>query len=139
MRPFGGLIDTGLLLFRNNMKGFYTNIARDTLENENFRKVLFTGPHSQLVVMCLLPNEEIGMEVHPDNDQFIRIESGSGKAVIGDEEFTLNDDDAVVIPAGSNHNIINASNTHPLKLYTIYSPAHHPERTVHKTKADVII
>lgn len=120
------------------MKGFCANIARDTLENENFRKVLFTSPHSQLVVMSLLPNEEIGMEVHPDNDQFIRIESGTGKAIIGEDEFDLNDDDAVVIPAGTNHNIINTSSTHPMKLYTIYSPAHHPEGTIHKTKLEAL-
>lgn len=112
------------------MKGFNTNIAKETLENENFRKVLFTAPHSQLVVMSLLPNEEIGMEVHPNNDQFIRIESGQGKAILDGTEYTLSDDSVVVIPAGANHNIINTDGTHPMKLYTIYSPANHPEGRV---------
>jgi len=120
------------------MKGFNTNIARDTLENENFRRVLFSAPHSQLVVMSLAPGEEIGMEVHPDNDQFIRIEQGEGRAVIGEDEFNLADDDVVIVPAGANHNIINTSTTHPMKLYTIYSPAHHPDGTIDRTKQDAL-
>lgn len=118
------------------MAGFYANISKVTLENENFRKVLFTAPHSQLVVMSLLPNEEIGMEVHPNNDQFIRIESGEGKAILDGVEYILNDDDVVVIPAGTNHNIINTSASHLMKLYTIYSPANHPEDRIDKIKPE---
>ncbi len=116
------------------MKGFNTNIAKDTLENENFRRVLFTAPHSQLVIMSLLPSEEIGMEIHPNNDQFIRVESGDGKAILDGTEYILADDSVVVIPAGTNHNIINTSTTHQMKLYTIYSPANHPEGRIDKTK-----
>lgn len=118
------------------MQGYVGNIEKETEENENFRKVLFTAPHSQLVVMNLQPNEEIGMEVHPENDQFIRIEKGEGKSVLNEEESTLESGSAVVIPAGTNHNIINSSATDEMKIYTIYSPAHHPDGTIHQTKAD---
>ena len=118
------------------MKGFVTNIEDDSLQNENFRKVLFTAPHSQLVVMSLKPSEEIGMEVHPDEDQFIRFEKGEGKAILDGEESELKDGSAVVIPAGTNHNIVNTSSLEPVKLYTIYSPAHHPDGTIHATKAE---
>ena len=118
------------------MKGYYANIEKLTLENTYFRKVLFTAPHSQLVLMSLKPGEEIGLETHKENDQFLRFESGKGKAIIGEEEFSLKDGDAVIVPAGTRHNIINTSDTEPLKLYTIYSPAHHPDGTIHKTKAE---
>lgn len=118
------------------MTGYVGNIEKETEDNENFRKVLYTAPHSQLVVMSLLPNEDIGMEVHPGNDQFIRIEKGEGKAILNDEESALESGSAVVIPAGTNHNIINSSATGEMKIYTIYSPANHPEGTIHKTKAD---
>ncbi len=118
------------------MVGFHTNIEQDTLENDNFRKVLYTAPHSQLVLMSLLPGEEIGMEVHPTIDQFFRFEAGEGKAVLNGEESSFKDGDVVIVPAGTNHNIINTSETHPLKLYTIYSPANHPDGTIHKTKAE---
>ncbi|BCX15799.1 MAG: cupin [Candidatus Parcubacteria bacterium] len=118
------------------MKGYIGNIEKETKENENFRKVLFTAPHSQLVVMSLLPGEDIGEEVH-EVDQFIRIETGKGKAVLDGEEFEIEDDWAVVIPAGTRHNIINTS-SEKMKLYTIYSPANHPEGTIHSTKEEAM-
>lgn len=120
------------------MNGFVGDIEELTENNENFRKVLFTAPHSQLVVMCLLPNEDIGMEVHEDNDQFIRIEKGEGKAILNGEEKNIGDGFAVVVPAGTEHNIVNTSNTDEMKLYTIYSPAHHPDGTVHAVKEDAL-
>jgi len=121
-----------------NMAGYSGHIEKDTLENTFFRKVLFTGPHSQLVLMCLKPSEEIGMEVHEGNDQFFRFEKGYGKVVIGGEEFIVEDGDAAIVPAGQMHNIINTSDSEELKLYTIYSPAHHPDGTVHKTKEEAL-
>lgn len=120
------------------MSGYNSNIEELTLQNNHFRQVLFTAPHSQLVLMSLNPNEDIGMEVHTDNDQFIRIEKGVGKAIIDGEEFELKDGSAVVVPAGSEHNIINTSDSEDLKLYTIYSPAHHPDGTIHKTKEEAM-
>jgi len=117
------------------MKGYFGHIEDLTLQNNNFRQVIFTGKQSQLVLMTLQPNEEIGMETHGDNDQFFRFEHGNGKVIIGDEAFTVTDGDCVVIPSGTAHNIINTSATDTLKMYTIYSPAHHPEGTVHATKA----
>jgi mannose-6-phosphate isomerase-like protein (cupin superfamily) len=118
------------------MKGFNTNIEKDTLENENFRKVLYTGKHSQLVLMALQPNEEIGMEVHTDNDQFFRFEAGVGKCIIDGNEYDLQNGSVIVVPAGAQHNIVNTSGTDELKLYTIYSPAHHKDGVVRATKAD---
>ena len=118
------------------MKGFNTNIEKDTLENKNFRKVLYTSKHSQLVLMSLRPKEEIGMEVHPENDQFFRIEKGRGKCIIDGNEYELNDGVAIVIPAGAEHNVINTSETEDLKLYTIYSPAHHKDGVIRTTKAE---
>lgn len=120
------------------MTGFHVDIEAETISNNNFRKVLFTGAHSQLVVMSLLPGEEIGMEVHANVDQFFRFESGEGKAIMNGEEVTFKANDAVVVPAGTNHNIINTSTTEFLKLYTIYSPANHPDGTVHATKAEAM-
>lgn len=108
-----------------------------TLESAYFRQVLFTAPHSQLVLMCLQPGEEIGKEVHRGVDQFFRIEQGEAAFVLDeDEEHTARAGDAVVVPAGTYHNVINTSRTSPLKLYTIYSPPNHPDGTVHKTKAE---
>jgi len=118
------------------MKGFNANIEKETLENENFRKVLYTGKHSQLVLMSLAPNEEIGMEVHTDNDQFFRFEKGQGKVIIDGNEYEVKDGSAVVVPAGAQHNIINTSGTEKLSLYTIYSPAHHKDGVVRATKAE---
>ncbi|HLD30777.1 MAG TPA: cupin domain-containing protein [Patescibacteria group bacterium] len=118
------------------MKGFNANIEKETLENENFRKVLYTSKHSQLVLMSLRPNEEIGMEVHPDNDQFFRFEKGQGKCIIDGNEYELADGSVIVVPAGAEHNIINVSDSEDLKLYTIYSPAHHKDGIVRATKAE---
>ena len=118
------------------MKGFASNIEKETLANENFRRVLYTGKHSQLVLMSLDPNEEIGMEVHEENDQFFRFEKGEGKCIIDGNEYPLTDGMAIVVPAGAQHNIINTSATEKLKLYTIYSPAHHKDGVVRATKAE---
>jgi len=120
------------------MAGYSGHIEQDTLENTFFRKVLFTAPHSQLVLMCLKPSEEIGMEVHEGNDQFFRFEKGEGKVIIGGEEFIVKDGDAIIVPAGQMHNVINTSATEELKLYTIYSPSHHPDGTIHKTKEEAM-
>ena len=120
------------------MTGFHADIEAETISNTNFRKVLFTGAHSQLVVMSLLPGEDIGMEVHANVDQFFRFESGVGKAILNGEEILFKANDVVIVPAGTNHNIINTSTTEPLKLYTIYSPANHPEGTIHTTKEDAL-
>lgn len=119
------------------MTGYVGSIEKATLKNKYFRKVLFTGKHSQLVVMSLLPREEIGTEVHPKVDQFFRIESGKAKFILnGKEKHLVRDGDAVLVPAGTRHNVINASTTKPVKLYTIYSPPNHPDGTVHRTKAE---
>ncbi len=118
------------------MKGFHSNIENDTLENSNFRKVLYTGKHSQLVLMNLKPQEEIGEEIHTENDQFFRIEKGSGKCIIDGNEYELSDGSAIVVPFGAKHNVINTSTTEDLKLYTIYSPAHHKDGVVRLTKAE---
>ena len=118
------------------MKGFSTNIEKETLENENFRRVLYTGKNSQLVLMSLKPKEEIGMEVHPENDQFFRFEKGQGEVVSDDNRYEVEDGSAIVVPAGAQHNVINVSKTEDLKLYTIYSPAHHQDRIVRKTKEE---
>ena len=118
------------------MKGFKSNIEEDTLVNSNFRKVLYTSKHSQLVLMSLKPNEEIGEETHPDNDQFFRIEAGQGKCIIDGNEYQIKDGDAIVVPAGAKHNIINADNKTELKMYTIYSPAHHKDGIVRATKKE---
>lgn len=118
------------------MKGFHISIEKATLENKNFRKVLYTSKHSQLVLMSLQPKEEIGMEVHTDNDQFFRFEKGQGKCIIDGNEYKLGNGVAIVVPAGAKHNIINTSATKELKMYTIYSPPHHKDGIVRATKAE---
>ncbi len=119
------------------MNPYFGKIEDLTLQNSYFRQVLFTGEHTQLVLMSLGPGEEIGAEVHETVDQFFRFEKGQGKVVVGEgEEHEVTDGDAVVIPAGTRHNIINASQTDDLKLYTLYSPPNHPEGTIHKTKEE---
>ena len=121
------------------MAGFVGKIEALTLKNKYFRKVLFTGKHSQLVLMCLQPGEEIGNEVHKTVDQFFRIEEGSAKFVFnGKEVHLVHANDAVIVPAGTYHNVINTSKTNPLKLYTVYSPPNHPDGTINKTKADAV-
>ena len=118
------------------MKGFKTNIEKDTLENRKFRKVLYTGKHSQLVLMSLRPKEEIGMETHTENDQFFRFEAGLGKVIIDGNVYEVGDGVAIVVPAGAKHNIINISDSKELKLYTIYSPPHHKDGIVRETKKE---
>jgi mannose-6-phosphate isomerase-like protein (cupin superfamily) len=119
-------------------KGYKGKIEKLTVENSNFRQVLYTGPHSQLVLMNLLPKEEIGLETHPENDQFFRFEKGEGKVVIDGTEYPVADGDAVVVPAGAEHNVINVSEREDLKLYTIYSPAHHKDGVVRATKKEAL-
>ncbi len=119
---------------QENMKPFVKNIEQETLDNNNFRKVLYTSTYGQVVVMSLLPNEEIGMEVHETTDQFFRIDSGEGKVIVDGEEFLISDGFAVVVPAGAQHNVLNISADKPLKLYTIYMPPHHKDGTIHQTK-----
>ncbi|WP_254532728.1 cupin domain-containing protein [Natrinema gelatinilyticum] len=118
------------------MNGYTTNIEQDTLENEDYRRVLYTGENTQLVLMTLQPGEEIGLETHSDIDQFIRVEAGTAQVVLDDEEISLEDDDIVVIPAGVEHNVTNTSEEEALRLYTLYSPPEHPDGTVHATKQD---
>lgn len=115
-------------------KGYKENIEELTLANKNFRKVLYTGEHCQLVLMNLLAGEDIGMEVHEDNDQFFRFEGGNGKVIINETEYGVKDGDAVIVPSGSNHNVIAGENG--LQMYTIYSPANHKDGTIHATKAE---
>lgn len=117
------------------MKGFKSNIEKDTLENNDFRRVLYTGKHSQLVLMNLKPGEEIGEEVHKTVDQFFRFEKGNGTVSIDGVEHRIKDGDAVIVPAGAKHNVINTAKAAELKLYTIYSPPEHQDKTIRKTKA----
>lgn len=117
------------------MKGFVDNIEQLTLANEYFRQVEYTAHHTQLTVMHLQPKEDIGEEVH-DVDQFLRIEKGTGRAILNNVEQAISDGSAIIVPAGVTHNIINDSDTEPMKLYTIYSPPHHRDGVIHKTKAE---
>lgn len=121
------------------MKGFKTNIEKAAIENTNFRKVLYTSRHLQLVLMSLLPGEEIGSEIHSENDQFFRFEEGNGKCIINEKEYEIKDGDVVVIPAGARHNIINTDNVSSLKMYTIYAPPHHKDGIIRATKKDAEI
>jgi len=119
------------------MTGYVGSIEKQTLNNSYFRHVLFTGKHAQLVVMCLQPGEEIGTEVHPNIDQFFCVEQGEAKFVFDErDEKLMRNGDAIVVPAGTQHNVTNASKTAPLKLYTLYSPPNHRDGTLHRTKAE---
>lgn len=120
------------------MKGYNGNIEELTVENTNFRKVLYTGKHVQLVLMSLRPGEEIGEEVHNENDQFFRFEAGVGKVVIDDNEFEVSDGSAVIVPAGANHNVVNLSDSEDLKLYTLYAPSHHKDGIVRATREEAM-
>ena len=119
------------------MKGYINNIEQETLNNNNYRKVIYTAKHSQLVLMNIQPNEEIGEEIHEESDQFFRFEQGEGKVIIDGVEHAVSDGSAVVIPSGAKHNVINTGDKE-LKAYTIYSPAHHKDGTIHHTKADEV-
>jgi len=116
-------------------KGFHTDIEKDTVENSSFRKVLHTAPKLQLVVMSLKPQEDIGLETHKD-DQFIRVDKGSGTALIGEEEYSLKDGSAIIIPGGVKHNI--TAGRKGIKLYTVYASNHHPDGAIHDTKEEAL-
>ena len=116
------------------MKGYFANIEEETLSNSDFRRVLYTGKHAQLVLMSLPSGSEIGMEVHDENDQFFRFESGTGLVVIDGNKYQVSDGSAIIVPAGAEHNVVNTSKTEDLKLYTIYSPPHHKDGIVRATK-----
>jgi mannose-6-phosphate isomerase-like protein (cupin superfamily) len=118
-----------------NKKGFHTNIEKETLENKNFRKVLYTAAYMQLVLMSLKPGEDIGLEVH-GVDQFFRFEKGKGKVIIGNNEYEVKDGDVIIVPAGMPHNVINTSETEELKLYTLYAPPHHKDGIIRETKEE---
>lgn len=120
------------------MKGFVISIEKETRKNANFRCVLYTGKYSQLVLMSLKPEEEIGEETHGDVDQFFRFEGGEGKVIIDGKEHLVKDGDAVIVPAGAKHNVINTSKKLDLKLYTIYSPPEHQDGIVRRTKAEAM-
>jgi mannose-6-phosphate isomerase-like protein (cupin superfamily) len=119
-------------------KGFAANLEQETLKNTDFRRVLYTGKFSQLVLMCLKPEEEIGMEVHETVDQFFRFEEGEGVVLIDAAKYTVKDGSGVIVPSGAKHNVINTSKTKNLKLYTIYSPPEHQDKVVRKTKQEAI-
>lgn len=118
------------------MKGYHSNIEQDTIDNTNFRKVVYTGKHCQLVLMSLKPREEIGLETHDENDQFLRFEGGEGKCFIDDNEYSVTDGFAIIVPAGARHNVVNVSDSEELKIYTIYSPPHHKDGIVRATKQE---
>ena len=117
------------------MQGFVADIEKLTVENTDFRRVLYTGKYLQLVLMTLQPGEEIGSEVHEDHDQFFRVESGAGEVRIDGKATPIKDDDAVIVPAGARHNVVNTGDK-PLTLYTLYGPPEHRDGVVHKTKAE---
>jgi mannose-6-phosphate isomerase-like protein (cupin superfamily) len=120
------------------MPGYHGPIEDLTINNDNFRQVLYTGKFSQLVLMTIAPSDDIGAEVHEGHDQFFRFEAGVGQVIIDGTTYDVKDGDAVVVPSGADHNVINTSATEPLKLYTIYSPAEHPDGTVFATKAEAL-
>lgn len=117
-------------------QGYKANLEELTEENSNFRQVLYTAKDCQLVLMSLLPGEDIGMETHGEGDQFFRFESGEGKVVINETEYVVGDGDAVIVPVGAQHNVINTSQTETLKMYTVYAPPHHKDGIVRATKAE---
>lgn len=124
--------------FMKDKKGYVVHLEGETKKNGLFRRVLYTGEHSQLVLMSIKPTDEIGMEAHKDNDQFFRIDSGEGKVVINGTEHIVKDGDGIVVPAGAKHNIVNTSSVADLRLYTLYSPPHHKDGTVHRTKEEAL-
>ena len=118
------------------IKGFHSNIENDVMKNSNFRKVLYTSMHLQVVLMSLKPGEEIGEEIHNANDQFFRFESGNGKCIINGNEYTVMEGDAIVVPAGAKHNVVNTATAIELKMYTIYAPPNHKDGTLRATKTE---
>ena len=121
------------------MRGFNDNIEELTVENTNFRQVLYTGKYTQLVLMSLRPGEEIGEEVHDMNDQFFRFEAGQGVVVIDENKYEVSDGSAIIVPAGARHNVINTSSTEDLKLYTLYAPPHHKDGIIHNTREEALV
>lgn len=119
-------------------KGYKDDIENLTKQNSNFRKVLYTGEHLQLVLMSLKPGEDIGLEIHNENDQFFRFDAGSGKVVINQTEYDVKDGDAVIVPAGAKHNVINTNESEDLKFYTIYGPSHHKDGIERVTKEEAM-
>ncbi len=119
-------------------KGYHVHLEQETVENTDFRRVLYTGSQIQLVLMSLKPGEDIGLETHPDNDQFFRFDEGEGKVVINGNEYIVTDGDAIIVPKGAEHNIINTSPDTDLKFYTIYAPAHHKDGIVRHTKEEAL-
>lgn len=117
------------------MKGYHINIEKETLENNNFRKVLYTTQGTQLVLMSLIKGEDIGVEIHTENDQFFRFEAGQGKVIIDNNEYSIAADDVIIVPRGATHNVINTGDS-DLKMYTLYSPPHHKDGTVRSTKEE---
>jgi len=122
-----------------NLKGYVVDIEKETNKNTDFRRVLYTGKHSQLVLMSIKPGEEIGEETHEDVDQFFRFEEGEGKVIIDGVEHRVKDGNGVIVPAGARHNVINTSKLVDLKLYTIYSPPEHQDGVVHHTKKEAMV
>lgn len=120
------------------MKGYNGNIEQLSVDNANFRQVLYTGKHTQLVLMSLRPGEDIGTEIHGENDQFFRFEAGDGKVIIDDNEYVVGDGSAIIVPAGAEHNVINTSESEDLKLYTLYSPSHHKDGIVRETREEAM-
>lgn len=119
-------------------RGYYVHLEQETVENADFRRVLYTGSQIQLVLMSLRPGEDIGLETHPENDQFFRFDEGEGKVVINGNEYTVTDGDAIIVPKGAEHNIINTSSDTDLKFYTIYAPAHHKDGIVRHIKEEAL-
>jgi mannose-6-phosphate isomerase-like protein (cupin superfamily) len=118
------------------MKGFKSNIEKDALKNENFRKVLYSSKHLQVVLMSLKPGEDIGLETHVSTDQFFRFEGGKGKCIIDGNEHKVENGDAIVVPAGAKHNVKNTDSVNELKMYTIYAPPQHKDGLINATKKD---
>lgn len=118
------------------MRGFSGNIEQLTIDNSNFRRVLYTAKHTQLVLMCLKPGEEIGMEIHNENDQFFRFEAGHGLAIIDGNQYEVGDGSVIIVPSGAEHNVVNTSDTEDLKLYTLYSPPHHKDGIIRSSKEE---
>ena len=125
----------GMGMLLSTKYGFKGEIEKMTLENKDFRRVIYTAAHCQIVLMSLAPSEDIGFEIHKTGDQFFRFESGEGRVVINGHDYAVRAGEAVVVPAGARHNVTNASATEPLKMYTIYAPPHHRDGVAHQSKA----